>query len=171
MQTNDILLDVRNVYVDYLASNGNVHAVRDVSFTLKRGEILGLAGESGSGKSTLAFAIARLLRPPALVTDGEIFYYPGLHDGRLRVPALQRYLDEQQGCVELLSLNKEQLRLFRWNEFSVVFQSAMNALNPVMTIGNQLMDVFNIHRPEWDAAARKKRAKELLQVVRTRSAE
>ncbi|GCE23991.1 hypothetical protein KDK_77910 [Dictyobacter kobayashii] len=71
------LLDVRNVSVDYYAANGAVHAVRDVNLTLKRGEIMGLAGESGSGKSTLAYAIARLLRPPAVVTGGEILYYPG----------------------------------------------------------------------------------------------
>src|SRR5438093_5051439 len=70
------LLEVKNLNVDYLASNGTVHAVTDVSFTLRRGEILGLAGESGSGKSTLAYAITRLLRPPAVITGGEILYYP-----------------------------------------------------------------------------------------------
>src|SRR5258708_11926107 len=72
----ETLLEVKNLNVDYLASNGTVHAVTDVSFTLRRGEILGLAGESGSGKSTLAYAITRLLRPPALITGGEILYYP-----------------------------------------------------------------------------------------------
>src|SRR3982074_2271959 len=72
----EMLLEVKNLNVDYLASNGTVHAVTDVSFTLRRGEILGLAGESGSGKSTLAYAITRLLRPPALITGGEILYYP-----------------------------------------------------------------------------------------------
>src|ERR1700716_2032286 len=71
------LLEVKHLNVDYLASNGTVHAVTDVSFTLRRGEILGLAGESGSGKSTLAYAITRLLRPPAMITGGEILYYPG----------------------------------------------------------------------------------------------
>src|SRR6266704_6908456 len=75
IQTNT-LLEVKNLNVDYLAANGTVHAVTDVSFTLQRGEILGLAGESGSGKSTLAYAITRLLRPPAMITGGEILYYP-----------------------------------------------------------------------------------------------
>src|SRR5258706_780841 len=74
--STNTLLDVKHLNVDYLASNGTVHAVTDVSFTLQRGEILGLAGESGSGKSTLAYAITRLLRPPALITGGEILYYP-----------------------------------------------------------------------------------------------
>ena len=71
----DTLLDVKNLYVDYHAASGTVHAVTDVSFTLKHGEILGLAGESGSGKSTLAYAITCLLRPPAMISGGEILYY------------------------------------------------------------------------------------------------
>src|SRR2546421_10658919 len=74
--STNTLLDVKHLNVDYLASNGTVHAITDVSFTLQRGEILGLAGESGSGKSTLAYAITRLLRSPAMITGGEILYYP-----------------------------------------------------------------------------------------------
>src|SRR5437016_11935916 len=70
------LLEIKNMSVDYYAANGTVHALTDVSITLRRGEILGLAGESGSGKSTLAYAITRLLRPPAVITGGEILYYP-----------------------------------------------------------------------------------------------
>src|SRR5260221_13099105 len=70
------LLEVKDLNVDYLASNGTVHAVIDVSFSLRRGEILGLAGENGSGKSSLAYAITRLLRPPAMISCGEILYYP-----------------------------------------------------------------------------------------------
>ena len=68
----DAVLEVKHLSVDYGSASGAVHAVDDVSFTLRRGQILGLAGESGSGKSTLAYAIARLLRPPALVTQGEV---------------------------------------------------------------------------------------------------
>src|SRR5690348_15523379 len=75
-KVSDTLLDVRNLSVDYLAGNGTVHAVRDVSFMLRRGEILGLAGESGCGKSTMAYAISRLLRPPAIITGGQVIYYP-----------------------------------------------------------------------------------------------
>src|SRR5690348_2378799 len=73
---NETLLEVKQLNVDYLAANGTVHAVIDVSFSLRRGEILGLAGESGSGKSTLAYAITRLLRPPAMITGGKVLYYP-----------------------------------------------------------------------------------------------
>src|SRR5579871_5765662 len=70
------VLEVKHVSVDYGSASGAVHAVDDVSFNLKRGQILGLAGESGSGKSTLAYAVARLLRPPAVVTQGQMLYYP-----------------------------------------------------------------------------------------------
>src|ERR1700739_42467 len=70
------LLEIKHVSVDYHAENGTVHALTDVSVTLERGQILGLAGESGSGKSTLGDAITRLLQPPAEVCGGEVLYYP-----------------------------------------------------------------------------------------------
>ena len=70
------LLEIRHVSVDYHAESGTVHALTDVSLTLERGQILGLAGESGSGKSTLGYAITRLLEPPAEITGGEVLYYP-----------------------------------------------------------------------------------------------
>src|SRR5579864_7965459 len=72
----NMLLDIRNLSVDYYAASGTVHALDDVSLTLERGQILGLAGESGSGKSTLAYAITRLLRPPAEILGGQIVYHP-----------------------------------------------------------------------------------------------
>src|SRR5438094_10514559 len=75
------LLEIKNMSVDYYAANGTVHALTDVSITLERGQILGLAGESGSGKSTLAYAITRLLRPPAELTGGQLLYFPRPHDG------------------------------------------------------------------------------------------
>src|SRR5690349_19285857 len=137
------LLDVRNLSVDYSAANGVVHAVDNVSFTLKRGEILGLAGESGCGKSTLAYAITRLLRPPAYITGGEVLYYPP--EGRNRVLMISKLArgagndDTADGSLDILQLTPSQLRRFRWNELSIVFQSAMNALNPVLNIGTQIM--------------------------------
>jgi ABC-type glutathione transport system ATPase component len=77
----NILLDVQNLSVVYDSSGGEVYAVNDVSFQLRHGEILGLAGESGSGKSTLAYAIARLQRPPARTTAGRVLYYPRASKG------------------------------------------------------------------------------------------
>src|SRR6266566_9254194 len=84
--SGNLLLEIRNLSVDYYAASGTVHALDDVSITLERGQILGLAGESGSGKSTLAYAITRLLRPPAAITEGQVLYYPrSLNEqGRIR---------------------------------------------------------------------------------------
>ncbi len=174
----DTVLEVKNLSVDYLASNGAVHAVDNVSFTLKRGEILGLAGESGSGKSTLAYAISRLLRPPAVITDGSVLYYPRAKEdsdtlvttanlaqnGRHRNKKTEFFADGIER-VDVLKFSPEELRAFRWNELSIVFQSAMNALNPVMTVGRQIMDVLRTHRPSMSPEARKQRAVELLRVV------
>jgi len=186
------LLEVKDLNVDYLASNGTVHAVIDVSFSLQRGEILGLAGESGSGKSTLAYAITRLLRPPAMITGGEILYNPGAsrdekEDTRELKRAPQATLRSpthvtlthlskrgnqehkkngvEEQSMDLLQLSQAQLRDIRWDELAIVFQSAMNALNPVMTVGAQIMDVLRTHRPHMGPDSRKQRAIELLQLV------
>jgi peptide/nickel transport system ATP-binding protein len=178
----DTLLDVKNLYVDYHAASGTVHAVTDVSFTLRRGEILGLAGESGSGKSTLAYAITCLLRPPAMISGGEILYYPRpsqdrRDNSRVTITRLskngkskhakdghERSIEETQS-INLLQLSPAQLRDLRWDDLAIVFQSAMNALNPVMTVGAQIMDVLHTHRPEMGSDARKQRAIELFQLV------
>ncbi len=185
MQTNaqtDMLLEVKNLNVDYLASNGTVHAVTDVSFNLRRGEILGLAGESGSGKSTLAYAITRLLRPPALITGGEILYYPRSSQGesdfsRVKISRLSKndgggharsgrgQFDDETQSIDLLQISAAQLLEIRWNDLAIVFQSAMNALNPVMTVGAQIMDVLRTHRPHMGSDGRKKRASELFKLV------
>ncbi|HYS34107.1 MAG TPA: ABC transporter ATP-binding protein [Pseudonocardiaceae bacterium] len=144
---NDIVLSARGVSVDYGGTRG-VHAVRDVSIELHRGEILGIAGESGCGKTTLAFALAQLLRPPAELTAGTITFV------------------EPDGTeTDLTGLDPVRLRQFRWNRMSMVFQSAMNALNPVTTIDRQIGDIFATHRPDMNKQARRQRAGELLDLV------
>ncbi len=164
------LLEVKNLSVDYEAASGTVHAVTDVSFTLRRGEIFGLAGESGSGKSTLAYAISRLLNPPAIITGGgQVLYYPPARTDR-NAALLQRSANPAadglgRQPIDILQLSSAQLRAFRWNEMAIVFQSAMNALNPVMNIGAQIMDVLKTHRPDMSGKERKQRALELLQLV------
>jgi ABC-type glutathione transport system ATPase component len=137
------LLEIKRVSVDYRAESGTVHALTDVSLTLERGQILGLAGESGSGKSTLGYAITRLLKPPAEITGGEALYYPrtsrqgmGTRNGVV-APA----------AVDVLKLTPGQLRALRWKELAIVFQSAMNALNPVIDIAAQITDVLRTHQP------------------------
>src|SRR5947209_5034748 len=178
---SNTLLEIKNMSVDYHAANGTVHALTDVSITLGRGQILGLAGESGSGKSTLAYAITRLLRPPAEIIGGQLLYYPRPRDredsGRLKgssranariTPTSTGTLTETAGAgdaVDILQFSPAELREFRWEELSIVFQSAMNALNPVLNVGTQITDVLRTHRPEMGADARRKRAIDLLRLV------
>ena len=134
------LLSVQNLSVEYWGLNGHVRAVNDVSFDIERGEIFGLAGESGSGKSTIGKALMRILQPPGVITGGAVFY-----DG-----------------ADILTLDSSRLRRLRWQHISMVFQSALNALNPVMPIGQQLIDTLEAHGQAADAA---KRARELLALV------
>jgi peptide/nickel transport system ATP-binding protein len=141
------LLEVSGLCVDYGFGDEAVHAVIGADLTLHRGEVFGLAGESGSGKSTLAYAISRLLRMPGVITGGEVIFR---HEG---------------SSVDLLSAGLTQLRELRWNQLAVVLQSAMHALNPVLSVGTQLTDVLQAHRPDLDRAARLARAGELLEMV------
>jgi oligopeptide/dipeptide ABC transporter ATP-binding protein len=117
------VLEVSGLSVDYLLDRGDVRAVDDVSFTLDRGEFLGIVGESGCGKSTLLFAVARLLAPPARIAAGSVRF---------------------QG-TDLVGLTDGQLSAIRWRDMSVVMQSAMNALNPVKSIGAQFKDAMRAH--------------------------
>lgn len=117
------LLEVKQLQVNYVMPRGVVRAVDNISFDIQPGEIVGLAGESGCGKSTAAHAILRLLRPPAEISGGQVLF---------------------QG-KDLLSLNINQMRSYRWRHISIVFQSAMNALNPVISIGDQFVDTFQSH--------------------------
>ena len=136
------LLQVKNLCVDYLTDRGPVRAVDGVSLEVAKSEFLGIVGESGCGKSTLLFAISSLLSSPARVASGEV-----------------RFEGE-----DMVTMTDAELRHLRWREFSVVMQSAMNALNPVMTIGAQLRDAIAAHErhsPHLDKA----RPAEVLRLV------
>ena len=142
------VLELKNLRVEYRSGATPVRAVNDVSLTLHRGEILGIAGESGSGKSTLARTITRLLKPPAEIVSGEM-----------------TYTSRSGKRIDIAGLSDKELRKFRWEEVSIVFQSAMNALNPVLTLGAQIDDVLRAHRPGMRKAERVKRIRELLGMV------
>jgi peptide/nickel transport system ATP-binding protein len=145
------VLSVADVNVVYHGSRP-VWAVRDVSLDLRRGEVLGLAGESGCGKSTLAFAITRLLRPPAELTSGRVTFHDSGPDG-------------DGSTVDVTALAGEQLRRFRWRKVAMVLQGAMNALNPVLNVRRQLSDTLAAHLPELPREQRAERCAELLELV------
>ncbi|WP_245578894.1 ABC transporter ATP-binding protein [Cucumibacter marinus] len=136
------LVDVKNLTVDYMTLEGPFRAVKGVDFHINDGEVLGLAGESGCGKSTIAYALMRLHRPPAFISDGEITI-----DGE-----------------DILAFDDKRLSKWRWSTTSLVFQSAMNALNPVLTIFEQFRDVYVTHTGKSRAEARA-RAEELMRLV------
>lgn len=137
------LLEVKNLKTNFYTESGVVKAVNDISFTLKKNEILGIAGESGSGKSATAFSILRLIQPPIGSTEsGEI-----LVEGK-----------------DILKLPLSKMRNLRGSTISMIFQDPMTSLNPVFTIGNQIMETLMIHQRISKKAARK-RAIELLDMT------
>jgi oligopeptide/dipeptide ABC transporter ATP-binding protein len=123
------VLSIRDLSVVYRADGGDVRAVDHVNLDLQAGEVVGLVGESGSGKSTLAYGANRLLRPPALITGGSVRY----HGQRM------------SAATDILALRPHELKRLRWREIAIVFQSAMNALNPVLSVRDQLLDVIHAH--------------------------
>lgn len=137
-----VLLSVSNLTVGYQTPTGLVRAVQDVSFTVDRGEILGIVGESGSGKSTLVKGMLRWLAPPGVVCGGSVEL-----DGH-----------------DLLALDPEALRRTRWATAALVPQSALNAFNPVLTVGAHVVETLSAHLSISKGEARE-RARGLLQLV------
>jgi peptide/nickel transport system ATP-binding protein len=147
------VLDIRGLSVDYGVGEGAVHAVANVDLTVRRGEVLGIAGESGSGKSTLVYAVTRLLRDPGVIVAGDATFYSR--------PSPQ----STPRAIDLLSNDKSVIRSVRWSEIAVVFQSALHALNPVFTVGRLIDDVLAAHEPSMNKQQRRDRAAELLDTV------
>ena len=143
MSSDRALIEVRNLTVDSVGEHSIARAVNGIDFDIREGEAFGLAGESGCGKSTVAFALARLTRLPGLVSGGEI----------------------RLNGEDVLKFDKARLKAYRWNEVSFVFQSAMNALNPVITVSEQIMDVIETHQPELGKSGARARAVELFELV------
>jgi peptide/nickel transport system ATP-binding protein len=136
------LLEVEDLSVSYLTDDADIGAVERVDLTVRAGEFLGIVGESGCGKSTLLFAIAQLLSPPAEITSGRVVF---------------------RG-QDLVQLTPNALRLIRWRDYSVVMQSAMNALNPMKSIAAQFKDTIRAHE-HMSADAIRTRSAEVLHLV------
>lgn len=136
-------LSVKDLHVHYLTSDANVYAVNGISFELERGKTLGLVGETGAGKTTIARAILGILPKPAgRVTSGEIEF-----EGK-----------------SIYKLPEKELQKIRGNKITMIFQDPMTALNPVMTVGEQIAEVVELHNG-GDRDAAKKRAVEMLETV------
>uniref|UniRef100_A0A7C2FYA2 ABC transporter ATP-binding protein n=1 Tax=Thermosphaera aggregans TaxID=54254 RepID=A0A7C2FYA2_9CREN len=139
----EVLLEARNLKTYFYTAKGIVKAVDNVSFELYKGEALGIAGESGCGKSTLAYSLMRLVPPPGKLVSGEIIF-----QGR-----------------DITKLSEEEFRKeVRWKGISMVFQGAMNALNPVYNIGDQLAEVLMLHQ-NYTKKEALETAKKLLEMV------
>ena len=142
MQEYEHLLSVKNLHTSFFTENGEVQAVNGVSFNLDAGKVLGIVGESGSGKSVTAYSIMQILADTGKIVEGEI-YYKG---------------------EDISKWNEAKMRTFRGKCCSIIFQDPMTSLNPVFTIGNQLMEAINIHSKKSKEEARA-RAIEMLQLV------
>ncbi|MBU6375857.1 MAG: ABC transporter ATP-binding protein [Bdellovibrionales bacterium] len=142
-QTNDLLLDVRNLRTSFFVEGGEVRAVDDISFSVRRGKTIGIVGESGCGKSVTSLSIMRLIAsPPGRIVGGQILY-----KGQ-----------------DLVTLSEEEMRRIRGNEISMIFQEPMTSLNPVYTVGNQIIEAVMLHQ-KLNARDARNKAIEMLQLV------
>ncbi len=123
----DVVLSVRELSIDYATRRGPVHAVRDVSFDVKRGETLAIIGESGSGKTTMAVALIHLSPGSARVKHGSVLY------------------NGPREVLDITTLAADELRQYRWSECAMVFQAALNSYNPVLTMWEHFLDTARAH--------------------------
>ena len=140
----DAILQVENLTTSFLTSNGEVQAVRGGSFSVGKGEILGIVGESGSGKSVTSMSILRLLADTARIKDGSILF-----EGE-----------------DLTKVSKKKLREIRGNKISMIFQDPMSSLNPLIPVGKQVSEMIKIHHPKMGKEERKAQVMELFAKVR-----
>jgi len=142
-KVSPVLLDVRNLSVNYVNGDTVAKAVHDVSFQLHEGEMMGLVGESGCGKTTLMMALNRLLPAAGQISNGRVYFQH----------------------KDLATLSEEELADVRWSGISIIFQGAMNALNPVRTVGDQIKEAIIKHLPAMPPGQREERVVELLDLV------
>lgn len=133
---SEIILSIRNLNTVFHTPKGDVKAIRNLDLDVERGKVLSLVGESGSGKSTLGFSIMRLIDPPGEIVSGSMNFYGS------------------EETVSIMDLSLPKLRAFRWKKIAMIFQSAMNVLNPVARIEDQFYDTFEAHEIKGDLSQR-----------------
>lgn len=141
-EENKYILEVNNLHTSFVTDNGEVQAVNGISFSLEAGKTLGIVGESGSGKSVTAYSIMQILADNGRVTEGEVLF---------------------RG-EDITKWNKKQMQEFRGSKCSIIFQDPMTSLNPVFTVGSQLMEAILLHT-DRDKKQAKERAVEMLTLV------
>lgn len=137
------ILEVKNLNMSYKTIDGEVEAVKDVSFSVKEGESFGLVGESGCGKTSVAMSLLQLQADNGKITNGQILF-----DG-----------------IDIVGLNESELREVRWSGISIVFQGAMNSWNPVVKIGEQIREAMREHYPDKTKDENTKKILELFNIV------
>lgn len=144
MRENDKLLEIKNLTVQYVTVDGTVHAVEDLNLSLNEGQTLGLVGETGAGKTTTVKAVMQILPdPPAKIRSGEILF-----EGE-----------------DLLKKSKKAMRKIRGKKISMIFQDPMTSLNPVITVGEQIMEVIRLHEKSLSRKDAYEKACEMLELV------
>ncbi len=140
LNKKEVLLEVKNLVTEFKTEDEIVKAVNDISFTLHRGQTIGIVGESGSGKSVTALSVMQLIQtPPGKISSGEINYY-----------------SRTKGKVDLAKVSSQEMRTFRGNEIAMIFQEPMTSLNPVYTCGDQVMESIILHQKVSKKVAREK---------------
>jgi peptide/nickel transport system ATP-binding protein len=137
------LLNVQDLTTHYFTLRGPVRAVDEVSFQIDKGELMGLAGESGCGKTTVALSILKILPPGGRIVGGKIWFKDN----------------------DLVTLKEKEMRDIRWKGISIIFQGAMNALNPVYKVGDQIVEAIITHEPDVSKEEARKRTEKLLELV------
>lgn len=148
MAKKDLLLEIKNLVVEFKTEKERVKAVNDISFNLRKGETIGIVGESGSGKSVTALSVMELIQsPPGRIAGGEIIYH-----------------SRSKGTIDLTKLSQQEMRSLRGNELAMIFQEPMTSLNPVYTCGEQVMEALILHQ-KLDKKQARERTLELFRKV------
>ena len=135
----ELLLEIKNLVTEFKTEEEVIIAVNDISFSLNKGEIVGIVGESGSGKSVTSLSVMKLISNPGRIVSGEILFH-----------------SKNKGIVDLLKLSDKEIRHFRGNEVAMIFQEPMTSLNPVFTCGNQVMEAILVHQKVNKSEAKRK---------------